>query len=155
MSFLLVTKDNLGAVLLLLLVVFLSQSKLLSFFSESKLGRTFIIIFIIFITFCNKSLGIISMLLVIIVFSYMYHGKLFEKKDIGSLSSISINPSSSLKPVKEKIVAKEGADMYSLEDLIRRGKQSNVIPSYVQERKIDIDDLSSFNELSTSLYTSI
>jgi len=154
MSNLLVTKDNLGVVLLLLLVVFLSQSKLLSFFSESKLGRGFILIFIIFITFCNKSLGIISVLLVIIVFTYLSSGNLIKLEGFDNK-----NTSSAISPKKlssdNKIVAKEGFDIYTLEDSIKRGKLSNELPSYNNGKKVDIDSLSSFNEVYTSMYTSI
>jgi hypothetical protein len=153
MSNLLVTKDNLGVVLLLLLVVFLSQSKLLSFFSESKLGRGFVLIFIIFITFCNKSLGIISVLLVIIVFTYLSSGNLIK------LEGFDNNTSSDSSPKKlssdNKIVAKEGFDIYTLEDSIKRGKLSNELPSYNNGKKVDIDNLSSFNEVYTSMYSSI
>jgi hypothetical protein len=153
MSNLLVTKDNLGVVLLLLLVVFLSQSKLLSFFSESKLGRGFILIFIIFITFCNKSLGIISVLLVIIVFTYLSSGNLIK------LEGFDNNTSSVSSPKKlssdNKIVAKEGFDIYTLEDSIKRGKLSNELPSYNNCKKVDTDSLSSFNEVYTSMYSSI
>jgi len=153
MSNLLVTKDNLGVVLLLLLVVFLSQSKLLSFFSESKLGRGFVLIFIIFITFCNKSLGIISVLLVIIVFTYLSSGNLIKQEGFDN------NTSSDSSPKKlssdNKIVAKEGFDIYTLEDSIKRGKLSNELPSYNNGKKVDIDNLSSFNEVYTSMYSSI
>jgi hypothetical protein len=153
MSNLLVTKDNLGVVLLLLLVVFLSQSKLLSFFSESKLGRGFILIFIIFITFCNKSLGIISVLLVIIVFTYLSSGNLIKQEGFDNSTSSDISPKKLSSD--NKIVAKEGFDIYTLEDSIKRGKLSNELPSYNNGKKVDIDNLSSFNEVYTSMYSSI
>jgi hypothetical protein len=159
MSTLLVTKDNLGVVLLLLLIVFLSQSKLLSFFAETKLGRGFLIIFIIFITFCNKSLGIISVLLIIIVFTYLSSGGLLKMegfKTNPSKTPTTTTISSSSKddePIKTK--AKEGFDIYGLEDVIKRGKLSNALPCYKEERRIDIDELSPFNELYTSMFSPI
>ena len=168
---LLTTKDNLGVVLLLLLVVFLSQSKLLSFFAESKLGRIFILIFIIFITFCNKSLGIISVLLVIIVFTYLSSGGIQNintegfmdiSKSVKPLSkttdtSISSNINSNKKDeeTQNNIVSKEGFDLYGLEDNIKRGKLSNALPSYKNAENVDIDNLSAFNEVYSSVFSSI
>lgn len=153
MSMLLVTKDNLGVVLLLLLVVFLSQSKLLSFFAESKLGRGFILIFIIFITFCNKSLGIVAVLLVIIVFTYLSSGGLEIFKE--GLTNSSISEKNEKHNKKHDKVAKEGFDIYGLEDSMKRGKMSNELPSYNKGEKVDIDNLASFNEVYTSMYSSI
>ena len=153
MSNLLITKDNLGFVLLLLLVVFLSQSKLLSFFAETKLGRGFVLIFIIFITYCNKSLGIISVLLVIIVFTYLSSGSL----KIEGLDTMS-KEGNTQKETKTKALptAKEGFDMMGLEDVIRRGKMSNEMPKYTKEREIETDELSPFNELyASSMFSSI
>jgi len=69
MDFKLVSKNNIGCVATLLLVVLLSQSKFFNFLIDTALGRTLLILFILFISYTNKILGIVSVLLIIIVFN--------------------------------------------------------------------------------------
>ena len=69
MDFKLVSKNNIGCVATLLLVVLLSQSKFFNFLIDTALGRIILILFILFISYTNKILGIVSVLLIIIVFN--------------------------------------------------------------------------------------
>jgi len=69
MDFKLVSKNNLGAATSLILVVLLSQSKFFNFLIDTALGRAILILFILFISYTNKSLGVVSVLFIIIMFN--------------------------------------------------------------------------------------
>ena len=69
MDFKLVSKNNVGVVALLLLVILLSQSKFFNFLLDNALGRAVLITFLIFISYANKILGIVTVLLIIIMFN--------------------------------------------------------------------------------------
>ena len=70
MNFKLVSKNNMGIVITLILVILLSQSKLFNFYAESYLGRLFLLAFIIFVAYTNKILGLFAVLCVIVAFNY-------------------------------------------------------------------------------------
>lgn len=69
MDFKLVSKNNLGAVTALLLVILLSQSKFFNFLLDTSLGRAILILFILVISYTNKILGVVSVLFIIIMFN--------------------------------------------------------------------------------------
>lgn len=69
MEFKLLSKNNMGVVATLLLVILLSQSRFLNFFIETPLGRAVLILFILGISYTNKILGVVSVLFVIILVS--------------------------------------------------------------------------------------
>jgi hypothetical protein len=69
MSFKLYSKDIIGIISMLLLVILLSQERILDFLFETYLGRAFLILLIIFISYNNHILGIVSVLFIIIVFN--------------------------------------------------------------------------------------
>jgi hypothetical protein len=69
MDFKLVSKNNLGAATSLILVILLSQSKFFNFLIDTALGRAILILFILFISYTNKILGVISVLFIIILFN--------------------------------------------------------------------------------------
>jgi hypothetical protein len=69
MNFKLVSNNNLGVVISLLLVILLSQTKILNFMFDSSLGRTILILFIILIAYTNKFLGILTVLFVVVLFN--------------------------------------------------------------------------------------
>lgn len=70
MDFKLVSKNNMGIVITLILVILLSQSKFFNFYAESYIGRLFLLAFIIFVAYTNKFLGLFAVLCVIIAFNY-------------------------------------------------------------------------------------
>jgi hypothetical protein len=76
MNFKLVSKNNVGVVLILLLVIFLSQNKTLNFLIDTYLGRIFLILILLIVSYCHKILGIVFVFLVII--SFNYHNRYFE-----------------------------------------------------------------------------
>lgn len=85
MDFKLVSKNNLGAATSLILVILLSQSKFFNFLLDTALGRAILILFILFISYTNKILGVVSVLFIII---------LFNSSDIGYMEGFTA-PSSS------------------------------------------------------------
>ena len=69
MDFKLVSKNNMGVVATLILILLLSQSKFFNFLIDNALGRAFLILFIIVISFVHKVLGVVAVLFVIIMFN--------------------------------------------------------------------------------------
>ena len=69
MDFNLVSKNNLGVVTALLLVIILSQGRFFNFLLDTALGRAILILFILFISYTNKILGVVSVLFIIIMFN--------------------------------------------------------------------------------------
>jgi hypothetical protein len=70
MTFKLVSKNNMGIVITLILVILLSQSKFFNFLIDTYFGRLFLLALIIFIAYTNKILGLFAVLCVIIMFNY-------------------------------------------------------------------------------------
>ena len=69
MDFKLVSKNNMGVVVTLILVILLSQSRFFDFLTETALGRMLILVVIIFISYTNKILGLFAVLAIIIAFN--------------------------------------------------------------------------------------
>jgi hypothetical protein len=82
MDFNIVSKNNLGTVIALLLVVILSQAKFFNFLLDTALGRAILITFIIIISYMNKILGVVSVLFIIII---------FNNSDIGYMEGFTSN----------------------------------------------------------------
>lgn len=142
-----VSKNNLGAVVALLLVVILSQARFFNFLLDTALGRAVLIVFIIFISYANKILGVVSVLFIIIMFNNSDIGYMeaftpnlssanttMKKNDDIKTASPTPTPSpsvpiSDVEKVKVKTDAAEGHDIVGTEQNIKRGKQSNQIPA--------------------------
>ena len=69
MDFKVVSKNNMGVVITLILVILLSQSRLFDFLINTYLGRMILLVFVIFIAYTNKILGLAAVLFVIIAFN--------------------------------------------------------------------------------------
>jgi len=63
------SKNSIGTVLALLLVILLSESRLFNLFTDTYLGRAFLIIIILFASYLNKNLGVVCVLIIVIMFS--------------------------------------------------------------------------------------
>jgi hypothetical protein len=101
MDFKLVSKNNIGTFVLLLLIIALSQAKAFNFLIDSALGRFFLIIFVLCLSYCHKILGVVGVLFIIIMFnSNMYYegfGNIFTDASGNSTSiDASGNSTSSL-----------------------------------------------------------
>lgn len=69
MNFKLVSKNNMGVVMTLILVILLSQARFFDFLIDTALGRMVLLVFIIFIAYTNKILGLVAVLFIIIAFN--------------------------------------------------------------------------------------
>ena len=84
MDFNLVSKNNLGAVTALLLVIILSQGQFFNFLLDTALGRAVLILFILFISYTNKILGVVTVLFIIIMFNNSDIGYMEGNTTMGS-----------------------------------------------------------------------
>jgi hypothetical protein len=91
MNFNLVSKNNMGYASALLLVVLLSQSKVFNFLIDTTLGRSILILFILFIAYTNKILGVVVVLFIIIIFNNSDIGYLEGFTDSNDTSVASSN----------------------------------------------------------------
>jgi len=62
-------KNSMGIALALLLVLLLSESRLFKFFTDTYLGRAFLIFIILIASYLNKILGVVCVFIIIIMFS--------------------------------------------------------------------------------------
>jgi hypothetical protein len=150
------SKNSIGVVLALLLVIILSETKMFNLFTDTYLGRSFLIIIILFASYLNKILGIVCVFIIIIMFSN--NNSFFEgidgvsinnkKEDKGVLTgspdttdtTITTNIKTHAVVPNDKINVTtksstdttdksiEGFDLQATENNIKRGKQSNSIP---------------------------
>jgi hypothetical protein len=83
MNFNLVSKNNLGVVGALMLAILLSQSRMFNFLVDTVLGRFALIAMLIFISYTNKILGVVSVLLIVVLFNVSDIGYLEGFEDNG------------------------------------------------------------------------
>jgi len=69
MTIKLLSKNSMGIVITLLLVILLSESRLFKFFTDTYLGRTFLIIILLIASYLNKILGVVCVFIIIIMFN--------------------------------------------------------------------------------------
>ena len=89
MNFKLVSKNNIGVVVALLLVTLLSISKVFNFLLDTTLGRSVLVLFVLILAYVNKILGIVSVLFIVI---------LFNQSDIGYLEGFTDASGNSITP---------------------------------------------------------
>jgi hypothetical protein len=63
------SKNSISIIVSLLLVIILSETKLFFFFTETYLGRSILILILLFASYLNKILGIVCVFIIIIMFS--------------------------------------------------------------------------------------
>jgi hypothetical protein len=169
MALKLISKNNIGIISTLFLVMLLSQSRCFDFLTETPLGRLFLLAMTIFICYTNKIFGLLAVIFIIIAFnlndsnvvqSYnFYEG--FKEGDKGDIKTEKKTEESSKKAksdVSETATttsssvsgnAREGFCMPDRELNILRGKQSNAIPvfnkSREQSNEVDPTDKSAFS----------
>ena len=68
----LVSKNNVGGVATLLLVILLSQSRFFDFLIDTALGRAILVLFILGISYTNKIFGVVAVLFVIIALYMLF-----------------------------------------------------------------------------------
>lgn len=150
-------KNVIGCVSLLILVLILSQSRMLEMLINTTLGRVILVSVIVLLSCINKIAGVVGVLLVIIMFNssnFRLRLEGFDTSTDGEKSMMEKNQPKENEKQKEKekqkdneqkkdntqkaALAAEGFDVIGLENSIKRGKQSNSIP--VKERSTSLDD---------------
>ena len=131
------SKNNVGAVATLFLVILLSQSRFFNFLIDTALGRVILILFILGISYTNKILGVVAVLFIIIF---------FNNSDIGYLEGFTSSPNTKekIEEVKQKVDEKkteskgiEGFNITEREHMMLRGKRSSEVPVYPNSRNQD------------------
>lgn len=165
MALKLISKNNIGIISTLFLVMLLSQSRCFDFLTETPLGRLFLLAITIFICCTNKIFGLLAVIFIIIAFnlndsnvvqSYNFYEGFKEvnkpeekieeliKKVKTDMSETATTTSSSVSGN-----AREGFCMPDRELNILRGKQSNAIPVFNKSREqineVDPTDKSAFS----------
>jgi hypothetical protein len=69
MAFKLLSKNIMGGVTTLLLIILLTQSRVFDFLINTHLGRFFLILAILGISYCHKIFGVVALLFIIIIFN--------------------------------------------------------------------------------------
>ena len=171
MDFKLVSKNNVGAVATLFLVILLSNSRFFDFLVDTTLGRAILILFILGISYTNKILGIVAVLFIIISFNNSDIGYL-EGFTPESTNSVSNSPNIKQKKdeVKEKVVERkpkskpeskpeskgiEGFNINEREHMMLKGKRSNEVPVYSNARNQDDDVEPSDKSVFAGNYSSV
>ena len=133
----LVSKNNLGVVTALILVILLSQGRLFNFLLDTALRRAILILFILFISYTNKILGVVSVLFIIIM---------FNNSDIGYMEGFTtdINATANIELTdeeKQQLMAKlQEKEKPALTD---EQKQKLLLTIQEQAKEKDMDTVSS------------
>ena len=159
MDFKLLSKNNVGIASTLILVVLLSQSRVLDFLIDTTLGRFILILFILGISYSNKILGVVSVLLIILViiqsdmrfFEGFADGKPnAEQPTNNQPTKTTPMPSEEEKKKEEPFEGREGFNMIDREGTILKGKRSNEVPVLSEARSQDEVDPSDKSVFSSS-----
>lgn len=173
----LVSKNNMGIIATLILVILLSQSRFFDFTTETPLGRMILLSLILLIAYTNKILGLVAVLFIIIAFNQndtgMVHSYNFYEGFDGSGNMINNDKKAKVQDVKDNLAAKkekvmdtiqnaattsssdarEGFCMSDRELNMLRGKQSNAVPVFNKSREqneVDPTDKSVFSNSYSS-----
>ena len=157
MEFNIVSKNNLGVVTALLLVIILSQSQFFNFLLDSALGRAILILFILFISYTNKILGVVSVLFIIIMFNSSDIGYTegfvptlsstnSVNKDINSTTPVTATPTAApvtaTKKSQDTTGGAEGSNLIESDRTIKLGKKSNEISTQKSTNTENIEPFS-------------
>lgn len=143
-----ISKNNVGGAVALLFVILLSQSKIFNILIDTVLGRMVLIAFLLIISYLNKILGVVVVLIIIIMFNHSNIGYMEGftsdasnnatskiKTDASNNASTSTSTPASTPastpptpPTPPASTATEGFDIIGKESNLKRGKQSNSIP---------------------------
>jgi hypothetical protein len=155
----LISKNNIGVVSTLFLVIVLSQSRFFNFLIDKNLGRAILILFILGISYTNKFFGVVAVLFIIISFNNSNIGYMegFTNSKMDSSSSelnkgeVKNNVETKKTEIKNNIETKktevkdnkasalsiEGFNIIEREGIMLRGKRSNEVPVLSSAREQD------------------
>ena len=142
----LVSKNNLGVVIALILVILLSQGKFFNFLLDTALGRAILILFILFISYTNKILGVVSVLFIIIM---------FNNSDIGYMEGFTtdINATANIELTdeeKQQLLAKAQEKEKEKPALTDEQKQKLLATIQEKAKEKDIDTGASSSSAATT-----
>lgn len=162
MNLKLVSKNNVGCVATLILVILLTQARVFDFLFDTYLGRTILIFSILGISYTNKILGVVAVLFLIIAFnqSPIRLGIMEGFTDPSGNSSDDIktqmknkiaqqmsSSSSSMGMSQKQTSGTEGFNLIERESFMLKGKKSNEIPvNRSQSNDVESSDKSIFKE---------
>jgi hypothetical protein len=151
MEFKLISKNNIGIVATLILVILLSQSRVFDFLIDTTLGRAILILFILGLSYTNQILGVIAVLFIVIIFNQSNIGylegftnqpliKANKDKNKNPLQTDTTTSSTGFKipsittSTNETFVGQEGFNMIDREGTMLRGKRSGEVPVFSNAR---------------------
>ena len=152
MDFKLVSKNNMGVVATLILVILLSQSRFFNFLIDTALGRAFLILFILVISYVNKMLGVVAVLFIVIMFNNSNIGYM---EGFTGTTTISSSNEKKLTTTSSNVATptttgREGFNTTDRELNMLRGKRSNEVPvlsnARSQSEDVDPTDMSIFKD---------
>jgi hypothetical protein len=175
MDFQLVSKNSVGAVATLFLVILLSQARFFNFLIDTALGRAILILFILGISYTNKILGVVAVLFIIIAFNNSDTGYLegytsgptsdttSDATTDATTDSTIPNMSPNIKEKKDDVSEEkktegkgiEGFNIIEKEQQMLRGKRSSEVPVYPNARNQNDDVEPSDNSVFDGNYSSI
>ena len=152
MDFKFVSKNNMGVVATLILVILLSQARFFNFLIDTALGRAFLILFILVISYVNKMLGVVAVLFIIIMFNNSNIG--YMEGFTGTTTVASSNEkkitTTSSNVTTPTTTGREGFNTTDRELNMLRGKRSNEVPvlsnARTQSEDVDPTDMSIFKD---------
>ena len=155
MDFKLISKNNIGGVATLFLVILLTQSRFFDFLIDTTLGRAILILFILGISYTNKILGVVAVLFIIILFnnSNIAYMEGFTSNVGETTNVVAVSASKEEKDESEK--GTEGFNITEREDTMLRGKRSNEVQLFSDARNQDDDVEPTDKSVFTSSFSSV
>ena len=173
----LVSKNNMGAVATLLLVILLSQGRVFDFLMDTALGRAILIILILGISYIHKIFGIVAILFIIIMFNQSNLGYMEgftdasgntinastvqqKKAEIQQNIQTQVAAQKAAAPTTsttstETFIGREGFNIIDKEGTMLRGKRSNEVPVFSNARNQTDDVEPTDKSVFTSAYSSL
>jgi hypothetical protein len=156
-----VSKNNVGAVATLLLIILLSHARFFDFLVDSALGRAILILFILGISYTNKILGVVAVLFIIISINNSDIGYLEGFDDANNITE-KTNKVDDKKVYVKKVDDKkaesksiEGFNITEREHMMLKGKRSNEAIVYSNSHNSDDDVEPSNKSIFTDNYSSV
>ena len=181
----LVSKNNMGAVATLLLVILLSQGRVFDFLMDTALGRAILIILILGISYIHKIFGVVAILFIVIMFNQSNLGYMegftdasgntvpdtTVKQNISTQKAVTIDtptptttttpttptttPTTPTTTTSETFIGREGFNIIDKEGTMLRGKRSNEVPVFSNARNQTDDVEPTDKSVFTSAYSSL
>jgi hypothetical protein len=153
MNFMLLSKENLGCAILLLLVIVLSLAKIFNVFIDTPLARIVLLLFVLFISYLNKILGVVSVLFIIIILNGIGSGTNYLYQE-GFDTNTMLKEESSKVTSKEKEVQK-GDNSVDITTKINDTINAPTLSTKKNNAEKDkINDSSNTSEITSSIATS-